>query len=746
MEGLPASLAERLQELTYDERAVAYLQVDAALTLIDAGGHLDNYGLAALRLGEPAVEQAFFLEGLLPLVESPYFVPSIELDCGRAADLHLHQDGDTVWVVLFDVTEQRDATRRLQQKAYDMTLLQEKEAELNRRLADMNRELEASNDFLARISSKISHYLAPQIYKSIFSGQRDVTIHTERKELTIFFSDIKDFTSTTEHLQPEEITLLLNEYFTEMSAIAHNHGGTVDKFIGDALVIFFGDPETKGTVEDARACLNMATEMQRRLAELNVKWRSAGTEQPFRVRMGVNTGFCNVGNFGSMHRMDYTAIGAEVNLAARLQSIAEPGHIVISYDTYVLVRDIVAARALPEISVKGIGRMVVPYVVEGVLDEAGRKIEIFSEHMTGLDFYLDPRAVDATAIERIRATLKNAIAALEGRGGEDAPAGRATGPNGPGAVALPLRLLPRTPIKDTEKRKDKFEQTFGVGATELDAIEALYPGELGKLLNSEIDNFLDRTLAARIRGLQIEISRPLVAIEKEVHGKYADEITEAEERLDGIVGDLGEWEEETSALWETISDELQERSPEQKEFDFPRSEAPGVTDRFVLFELAARLPRTDGRLQRLEGRRRGVSINGRIIADFELADGRRKQPTQYEAPQKGDKMKAIYVLAVGLMKLNETATAVAADLIWHSNSKTGRCDPSVDRISFEINRPRRSVIRALQELVDAKVILKQRRGQSTNAYHIDWTLLRKIHAAFEERARSATHGTSGCHA
>jgi adenylate cyclase len=82
----------------------------------------------------------------------------------------------------------------------------------------------------------------------------------------------------------------------------------------------------------------------------------------------------------------------------------------------------VAARALPQISVKGISRTVVPYVVEGVLDEAGRKIEIFSEHMTGLDFYLDPRAVDAGAIERIRATLKNAIAALEGRGEEDAPA------------------------------------------------------------------------------------------------------------------------------------------------------------------------------------------------------------------------------------------------------------------------------------------------------------------------------------
>ncbi len=423
MEGLPASLAERLRELTYNERTVAYLQVDAALILVGAGGHLENYGLAGVRLGEPAVEQVYFLEGLLPLEETPFFVPSVELDCGRAADLHFHLDAGTVWVILLDVTAYRDAVRRVQQKAYEVTLLQEQEAQLNRRLESMNRELEAANDFLVRISTKISHYLAPQIYKSIFSGQKDVTIHTERKELTIFFSDIKDFTATTERLQPEQITLLLNEYFTEMSAIALKHGGTVDKFIGDALVIFFGDPETKGTVEDARACINMATEMQRRLAELNVQWRRAGTEQPFRVRMGINTGFCNVGNFGSVHRMDYTAIGGEVNLAARLQSIAEPGHIVISYETYVLVRDVVAARALPEMSVKGVSRKVVPYVVEGVLDEAGQKVEIFSEHMTGLDFYLDPRAVDVNALERIRATLRNAIAALEGRTGESAPAG-----------------------------------------------------------------------------------------------------------------------------------------------------------------------------------------------------------------------------------------------------------------------------------------------------------------------------------
>ena len=188
---------------------------------------------------------------------------------------------------------------------------------------------------------KIAKYISPQIYKSIFSGQRDAAIATERKKLTIFFSDIKDFTATTERLQPEDLTALLNEYFTEMSNIALRHGATVDKFIGDAMLLFFGDPETKGPAGDARACLEMAVEMQKRLAELNTEWRRRGIEKPFQARMGINTGFCNVGNFGSEDRMDYTIIGAEANLAARLQSIAEPNGIVMSYETYALVRDIV---------------------------------------------------------------------------------------------------------------------------------------------------------------------------------------------------------------------------------------------------------------------------------------------------------------------------------------------------------------------------------------------------------------------
>jgi adenylate cyclase len=287
-----------------------------------------------------------------------------------------------------------------------------------RAIRAFNRELEAANEFLASISMKISRYLSPQIYKSIFSGQKDVVVQTERKRLTIFFSDIKDFTATTERLQPEALTEMLNEYLTEMSNIALKHGGTLDKFIGDAILVFFGDPETKGPVEDAKACMRMAMDMQKRLGELKSKWRGEGTEEPFVVRMGINTGYCNVGNFGSSDRLDYTIIGAEANLAARLQSIAEGGKIVISYETYALVQDIVDAHPMAPITMKGIRREVVPYEVEGLLSGADRRARVLSEHLAGLDLHLDLGQLVPAERARVREALSDAMAALDAATGK----------------------------------------------------------------------------------------------------------------------------------------------------------------------------------------------------------------------------------------------------------------------------------------------------------------------------------------
>ena len=180
---------------------------------------------------------------------------------------------------------------------------------LFRELDEQKALVDEKNNMLESLSSKLSKYLAPQIYQSIFSGRQDVSLETKRKKLTVFFSDIKDFTQITEDLQAEDLASLLNEYFTEMSRIALEHGATIDKFIGDAMLMFFGDPESKGVEEDAKACVRMAIAMQRRMKDLQEDWRDRGYEHPFRMRIGINTGFCNVGNFGSNDRPSMEAKG-----------------------------------------------------------------------------------------------------------------------------------------------------------------------------------------------------------------------------------------------------------------------------------------------------------------------------------------------------------------------------------------------------------------------------------------------------
>jgi adenylate cyclase len=149
------------------------------------------------------------------------------------------------------------------------------------------------------------------------------------------------------------------------------------------------------------------------VACVRVRAPPPGIEAPFRVRMGINTGFCNVGNFGSADRMDYTILGAEANLAARLQTAAAPGGIVVSYETYALVRDMVAAHALPAVTMKGISGEVVPYAIDGLKDDRGNTVQVFSEHGNGLDLYLDLGRIDPAQAASLRSTLTAAIAALD---------------------------------------------------------------------------------------------------------------------------------------------------------------------------------------------------------------------------------------------------------------------------------------------------------------------------------------------
>ncbi|MEC6997150.1 MAG: adenylate/guanylate cyclase domain-containing protein [Pseudomonadota bacterium] len=211
---------------------------------------------------------------------------------------------------------------------------------------------------LSLLSEKIGKYIPPQIQKGLFKGEYDTEIKTRRKKCTIFFSDIKNFTSISEVLQPEDLTNYLNEYFSEMTKIALNHGATIDKYIGDAVMLFFGDPISKGEREDARACVEMSLKMQERMKDLRKKWKASGFYEPFEIRIGINTGYCNVGNFGSSQRLTYTIIGGEVNVAARLESAGDANKILMSYETYAHAMDMIEVKELEAIKMKGIRREV----------------------------------------------------------------------------------------------------------------------------------------------------------------------------------------------------------------------------------------------------------------------------------------------------------------------------------------------------------------------------------------------------
>ena len=316
-------------------------------------------------------------------------------DPDRWIEVTEHKTSDSGTVAVY-----ADITR---QKHSEMALLEAK-----RRAEEANELVTRKNATLEGLSAQLSKYLSPQVYSSIFSGEQTVEIASKRKKLSVLFSDIVGFTETADMLESEELTNLLNHYLTEMSDVALQNGATIDKYIGDEIMMFFGDPETRGVQQDAIACVRTAVEMQSRGRDLERRWKDMGIESPFKMRIGINTGYCTVGNFGSENRMDYTIIGNEVNLAARLQTLAEPGEIVIAHETYALVRDeFAAAEAEPRV-VKGFDKPVRNYVVNRPAEESDRDKASHNVSRNGLRISFDlaamssdERAQAATEVQRL---------------------------------------------------------------------------------------------------------------------------------------------------------------------------------------------------------------------------------------------------------------------------------------------------------------------------------------------------------
>ncbi len=214
-----------------------------------------------------------------------------------------------------------------------------------------------------RIKSLFSRYTAPEIINKLLTSPGAVTLGGEKKELTILFADIRGFTKISENLEPEKVVEILNEALTIMVKAIFKYRGTLDKFIGDCVMAVFGAPLPQPN--HAEAAVRTAVEIQEEIKKIEKKWLAL-IGRKIEAGIAINTGEVIIGNIGSPERMDYTAIGDAVNLTARLEEIAAAGEIIISGNTYSLVKNLVDCQKMEPITIRGKKNPVAVYKVKNV--------------------------------------------------------------------------------------------------------------------------------------------------------------------------------------------------------------------------------------------------------------------------------------------------------------------------------------------------------------------------------------------
>lgn len=280
------------------------------------------------------------------------------------------------------------------------------------KLAIAQKQLESEQKWHKIRAYKLSRYLPPTVWKAINQG-KDETLQAERKKISIFFSDIKDFSELAEEIEAEALNDLLNHYLTEMSKIVAQYGGTIDKFMGDAIMVLFGDANSQGVKADCIRCVSMAIAMKKKMKSLQLEWFNQGIKKPLQIRMGINTGFCTVGTFGTSNHLDYTVLGTQVNLASRLESAASPDEILISHETWSLCRDTVMCRDKGEIMVKGFAQPIKVYQVADLRKDLGKNQSYFEDRAEGFSMYLDLDKVKNYDKERVLEALEKASSRLK---------------------------------------------------------------------------------------------------------------------------------------------------------------------------------------------------------------------------------------------------------------------------------------------------------------------------------------------
>lgn len=230
----------------------------------------------------------------------------------------------------------------------------------NAELAEAKINLEKRNEFIRKA---FSCYMSDEVVESLFSTEAPLELGGEERRVTALFCDLRDFTVLTEHLPPKHSVKMLNNYYEKMVDVILKHKGTIDAFIGDAILVLFGAPST--AEDDAFRAIACAIEMQLGMAAVNEANRKAGLPE-LTMGIGINTGFAAVGNIGSSKRMKYSAIGSPINLAARIQDFSLGGQVLISEVTMQEVRNLVQTNGHLRVKMKGIKHPVIIYDIGGI--------------------------------------------------------------------------------------------------------------------------------------------------------------------------------------------------------------------------------------------------------------------------------------------------------------------------------------------------------------------------------------------
>ncbi len=224
-----------------------------------------------------------------------------------------------------------------------------------------NGQLTARIQREAVVRSNFERYFAPDLAEQIAAEVEEVQLGGSKRPVVVFFSDIRGFTSMSENMSPDGIATLLTEYFTEMVEIVFEHGGTLDKFMGDAIMALWGAPIEHD--DDADRAMRAAIQQLEMLAQLNEKWTEDG-RPTVEIGIGINFGEVFAGNIGSDRRLEYTVIGDAVNTASRLCSKAQPGEILISEPFYKALKEPPEVEALEPLELKGKAKAVPVYRVK----------------------------------------------------------------------------------------------------------------------------------------------------------------------------------------------------------------------------------------------------------------------------------------------------------------------------------------------------------------------------------------------